>query len=172
MKRFYILFIAIFICSGCRVIDSAPETGNLPKASFQIILQETGEVVLDDTHFDYYEIKNNDHVLHLNESGSKHLENFVTMDTRVNPSTPFRTLYLKMFSVKLNGTELYSGKFFSLMSSQGYNGVVIMDVVVINSTKTLTITLGYPTPGFYQGNDPRNSEVLFAYLESLGKLRK
>jgi hypothetical protein len=173
MKNIYLLFIFLFAFLGCRLVDESIEPQNIPEGRFQITLKTTGEVVLDDTHLELYEVDSLKHILHFNTAGLQIIRSYIKWDSTQNPPTPnIKELYLKDFTAKFEGKELYSGKFFSLISSMSYNGFVILDMLLITSTNFLTIEMGYPSSGFYQGSDVRNNSALFNYLTSLGKFKK
>jgi hypothetical protein len=173
MRYIYLLFFSLFAFLGCRLVDESVEPQNDPEGSFQITFKTTGEVILDDTHLELYEVDSQKHILHLNAAGLVKIRSYIKWDSTQNPSTPnIRALYMKDFIAKFEGKELYSGKFFSLFSSMSYNGFVIQDVLLITSSNLLTIEIGYPSSDFYQGIDVRNNTALFNYLTSLGKLKK
>ncbi len=173
MKKIYLTLFIMLCISGCRSTNSSEETDNYPERSFQITFQNSDKLILDDSHLDYYEVAGDAHILHLNASGYEKIKSFMLWDTKWDPPTinP-ENLFMKIFSVKLNGKELYSGKFFSLISSQTYDGIIIMDVYTVLKSGTLTISCGYPATSFFKGVDLRNNEDLFKYLAAIGKLRK
>jgi len=79
-------------------------------------------------------------------------------------------LYLKTFSVRLDGQEIYSGTFWSSASSQSNSGIVLLDVLSILTDDHITIAAGYPGPANYKGVDPRNNTKIMQYLKDKNKL--
>jgi hypothetical protein len=173
LKKIFLIFIVLLIITGCRSTTETNEPQNYPKGSFQIAFQNTGEVILDDTHLELYEISNGRHILHLNSAGLAKIRSYIVWDTSHTPPWPSpAALYMKIFSVKFNGKELYSGKFFSAVSSQSYNGFVIQDVYLISTSDILTVDIGYPSSSFYTGTDLRENSELIKYLSALNKFKR
>jgi len=79
-------------------------------------------------------------------------------------------LYLKPFTVRLNGQEIYSGTFWSSASSQSNDGVVLLDVLSILSQDRIKLQAGYPSKEYFKGADPRDNTQLMNYLEGKSKL--
>ncbi len=69
------------------------------------------------------------------------------------------------FAVKLDNRVIYTGSFWSMVSSIPYSGVVIRDFLIKNNV--IEISAGYP--GFV-GIDPRNDNEIFDYFQKIGKL--
>jgi len=80
-------------------------------------------------------------------------------------------LYQQEFVLKLDGKELYTGMFWSYVSSRICSGIVILDILLIQDgiTDVLVIEPFYP-PGLFNGIDPRNALQVFAYFSHVGKL--
>ena len=80
----------------------------------------------------------------------------------------------RAFVVCVNKTPIYWGAFWTPMSSQSFDGIIIMvppfppGELPVNS---ILIGLGYPGDGFYQGEDPRSNPEIIASLEQAGKLK-
>lgn len=72
----------------------------------------------------------------------------------------------RIFVVCVGSKRIYWGAFWTKVSSMGFNGVVIKDPGM-----TWKLDLGYPTSKFYEGPDPRNSELIFRRLRQIGKLK-
>ena len=138
-------------------------------AGFGIYLVENGEIVLSDEHIKYY--NKNTHEIELNEKGIKRWESYIPYDTSLDPPIPkLGGLYKKDFAVKLNGKEIYRGKFWSMASSMSYPGVVILDVLGILDNK-IKIDFGYPSPFSGKGKDPRGSPEIINYFKKQGLLK-
>lgn len=162
------------ICSfACRSTTETIDPSSVGSGKFQITFQNSTEVILDDSHLELYEVNNLEHILHLNSAGIAKIRSYIIWDSSYTP--PFANpaaLYKKNFSVKFDGKELYSGQFFSQISSATYNGFVILDVYQIMRSDSLIIAMGYPAPSYYQGTDARNNTDLFNYLRALGKFKQ
>ncbi len=172
MIKISLLWMVFLLISGCRSIETSTDPAVNGVGTFRIILQESGEEVINDSHLESYEVNEHQHVLNLNSSGIERIKYFVDWDTKQNPPTPIPKLYLRPFIAKFGSKDLYAGKFFSLVCSQSYDGVVILDVFMVLSSGKLTIELGYPTDKFYKGSDPRLNDELFRYLTDAGKFKK
>ena len=55
------------------------------------------------------------------------------------------------FVIVSKDERLYAGAFWTPLSSQSFDGVVIMDPAFLTEGNTLQITLGYPGPDHYTG---------------------
>ncbi len=74
------------------------------------------------------------------------------------------------FVVCVGRKPIYWGAFWTPLSSLSFGGVVIM--TPLGSTdRPLRIELGYPSPDFFAGEDPRASPEIRRALEQAGKLR-
>lgn len=75
------------------------------------------------------------------------------------------------FVIVARGERLYAGAFWTPLSSQSFDGVVIMDPVFSTENNTLQIALGYPGVDFYSGADPRIDARLLDALDEAGVLK-
>ncbi len=73
------------------------------------------------------------------------------------------------FVVCLGREPVYRGAFWTGLSSQSYDGVIIETLAAERGT--VCIELGYPGPGFFRGPDPRPDPRLMQALQQAGKLR-
>lgn len=74
------------------------------------------------------------------------------------------------FVVCAGDQRVYTGAFWTPVSSVSYDGVVI--ILPYNETVPgIHISLGYPGPGFFTGEDPRSDSRLMNALERVGKLK-
>ena len=73
------------------------------------------------------------------------------------------------FVVTVGEERIYAGAFWMPLSSLSFDGVVIMDPLGADEPR-IAISLGYPGPDFFQGEDPRTDERILAALQSAGKL--
>jgi hypothetical protein len=66
---------------------------------------------------------------------------------------------------------IYSGAFWVAYSSLSFDGVVIDTFLATQDKPVLQIALGYPGPGFFQGEDPRSDPRIVQALKEAGKLK-
>ncbi|OGO14507.1 MAG: hypothetical protein A2Z02_03920 [Chloroflexi bacterium RBG_16_48_7] len=76
----------------------------------------------------------------------------------------------KSFVVCADWKPVYWGAFWTPISSISFDGVTIWKPYNKEQPRVLTFELGYPSPSFYGGNDPRNNPELLKPLELAGKL--
>ncbi|MCX5657420.1 MAG: hypothetical protein NTZ48_04250, partial [Candidatus Omnitrophica bacterium] len=86
------------------------------------------------------------------------------------------SLYKKDFVVRIGEKEMYRGKFWSLVSSASFNGVVILDSVLPlnNGNNSITINCGYPSPSFGspKTSDPRNNPKILEFFKNKKLLKQ
>jgi hypothetical protein len=75
------------------------------------------------------------------------------------------------FVVCVDKQPVYWGAFWIPISSQSFDGVTICVPPPNEQVNTITLELGYPSPNFYQGEDPRSNPVIMESLEKAGKLK-
>ena len=126
--------------------------------SFDIYLVDTGELVISDQDIASYNAST--HEITLNDDGIKRWNSYIPYNDSFNPPIPkLGGLYQREFSVKVNGEEIYRGKFWSAASSQSYDDIVILDVLssLDDENNTIRIDNGYPVSNSSSGptNDPR-----------------
>jgi hypothetical protein len=76
----------------------------------------------------------------------------------------------KSFLVCLDKSPIYWGAFWAPYSSQSFDGVTILIPAFSEQENTIKLELGYPSPGFFQGEDPRSNAAIMESLEEAGKL--
>jgi hypothetical protein len=74
------------------------------------------------------------------------------------------------FVVCVGNERIYTGAFWTPISSISYDGVVIMQPFNAKDT-TIQITLGYPGPDFFTGNDLRADSRIMKALEEDEKIK-
>ena len=151
-----ILFVSLFACCGSKEVG------------FGIYLVDNGELVLSERHVEAY--YGDSHTIALNEEGIEKWNSYMTWETIPKQKD---SLHNKDFVLKIEGKEIYGGKFYSGASSMSYSGVVIMDAIIEldNDNNTIRIKFGYPAPSFGEGEDPRNAPEVIDFLEKQGLLR-
>jgi len=106
------------------------------------------------------------HEIKLTESGLRNMRSKILYEEEDGKLVPkLGGLYLKPFSVRLDGVEIYSGAFWSRLSSSTYDGIVLLDVVSIETEDSIRLEAGYPSPSNYKGTDPRNNPKIMQYLK-------
>ena len=96
------------------------------------------------------------HAIYLTDSGVKKLDTF---------KIPVRGV---SFIVCIGNKPIYSGAFWTGISSISFDGVII-ELTFLYGNSVL-ISLGYPTEDFYKGKDPRSDPRIFEALRRAGKL--
>jgi len=76
----------------------------------------------------------------------------------------------KSFVVCADRKPVYWGAFWTPVSSISFDGVTVCKPYSKEQARIITFELGYPSPSFYRGLDPRNSPELMRPLELAGKL--
>ena len=74
------------------------------------------------------------------------------------------------FVVSVDGEPVYGGAFWTPTSSLIFDGVTIMEPFASDTT-IIRLELGYPSPDFASGIDPRSDARIMETLEAAGKLR-
>jgi hypothetical protein len=76
----------------------------------------------------------------------------------------------KSFVVCVDRKPVYWGAFWTPVSSISFDGVTIWKPYSSEEPHVITLELGYPSPSFYGGKDPRNNPEVTSSLEQAGKL--
>jgi hypothetical protein len=76
----------------------------------------------------------------------------------------------KSFVVCVDRKPTYWGAFWTPISSISFDGVTIWKPLRSTAPYVITLELGYPSPSFYGGEDPRNNPEAIKALEQAGKL--
>ena len=77
----------------------------------------------------------------------------------------------KSFVVCLDKSPVYWGAFWTPLSSQSFDRVTIWVPSFSEQENTVKLELGYPSPDFYRGEDPRSNPEIMESLEKAGKLK-
>lgn len=75
----------------------------------------------------------------------------------------------KSFLVCLERSPVYWGAFWVMYSSLSFDGITMMKPL-LEDPDEMMIGLGYPTPGFFDGKDPRSDPEIMTSLKESGKL--
>jgi len=137
------------------------------KTKFGIYLVDGGELVLSERHIEKYYWDN--HTIELNEAGIEQWNSFITY---AGIPKLAGTLHNSDFVLRIEGQEIYRGKFYSNVSSASYPGVVILDSLfkLDENRNTIEIDYGYG-PILDSADDPRNSPEVLKFLNESGLLK-
>jgi hypothetical protein len=75
------------------------------------------------------------------------------------------------FIVCVDESPVYWGAFWTPVSSQAFQGVTIWVPSTLQKDNVIQLELGYPSPSFYKGEDPRSEKRIKDALEKAGKLK-
>jgi len=144
---------------------------------FGIYLVDNGELVLSEQHIKAYyrnihltEAEEDTHAIELNKAGIEKWNSY--MDYEGIPKLQ-DTLFKRDFAVRIEGKEIYRGKFYSMVSSSTYDRVVILDALLKldEDNNRIYISYGYPASLFASSEDPRNSPEIISFLDKEGLLK-
>lgn len=76
----------------------------------------------------------------------------------------------KSFMVCVDKNPVYWGAFWTPLSSISFDGITICKPLGEGDSPVITLELGYPSPSFYSGDDPRVNAEIIESLEKSGKL--
>ena len=144
-----------------------PGCGGGEETGFGIFLVDDGELVLSEEHIKAYH--KDTHTIELNEEGIQKWNSYMTWEALPKLAD---SLFSRDFALRIEGEEIYRGKFYSMVSSMSYPGVVILDALVEldGSNNTIRIDFGYPWPPSEPEDDPRNSPRVLDFLDRKGLL--
>ncbi len=157
---FLIISVLLFI-----LVSPACTVGQ--KEGFGIYLVDNGELVLSER--DIKAFHSADNTFELNESGIKKWNSHLTSKTEPKLAD---TLFSRDFVLKIEGQEICSGKFWSMVSSASYSGVVILDALfkLDSSHNTIWIQSGYPGSNMHS-LDATSSSELIRFFETRNLLK-
>lgn len=162
------ILLAPFLFGGCGSEEDIP-TGegfaiyltrdNLPvdrmEAQSHIAIAETPVIVSDDII--YYDWEK--HEMNLTTEAWGRL-NAVKVPMNGTP-----------FLVCVDKNPVYWGAFWTPVSSQSFEGVTIRVPSISLKNNIVKIELGYPSPSFFRGEDPRANALIKEALQKAGRLK-
>jgi hypothetical protein len=148
-----ILVIGVVVAAGAIYLAGQLEGS---AESFGIYLLENNELVLSDEEIVWYDKVS--YEIKLTDEGANKIE---ALEVPVTGSP---------FVIKIDGEEIYDGSFWVSFSSLSYSGIVIDTLKIQNNT--ISIDLGYPSSGFFEGADHRNDSRILDHFQKLGKLKQ
>jgi len=154
--------VALFLSLAALFLLMSPAACAKSDGGFGVYLADSGETVLSLEHIKAYHSL--DYSLELTPQGIERWNSFQTSTTVPKLA---QSLYNREFILKINGSEVCRGKFYSLVSSASYDGVVILDSIIKLDSEHNTIKLdfGYP-PGYSFSTAPSDEERITSALES------
>ncbi len=172
-----LLSVNVLSCNGGE--ETSPSgTESTREPGFGIYLVDSGEPVLTGQHIEAYyrnvhltvDEEEDTHALELNEAGIEQWNSFMTYEGIPQLKD---TLYKKDFVFRVEGKDMYRGKFYSMASSDSYDGVVILDALfkLNEEHNRIYISNGYVSTPSYSNEDPRNSPEIIDFLTEQGLLR-
>ena len=138
---------------------------------FGIYLADTGELVLSDHDIKAYrQTSSTIDTIGLTKRG---IERWNTFQKYTGIPKLDKTLFGRDYVVKLEGEEMYRGKFYSGVSSASYAGVTILDSLfkLDNTHDTINIQFGYAAIFDPTIQDPRDNPAIISFFEKRGLLK-
>jgi hypothetical protein len=148
-----VLVVVVVVAAGTVYLMSRLEGS---AEGFGIYLLNNNELVLSDEEIVWYDAVS--YEIKLTDEGANKLE---ALDVPVDGCP---------FVIKVDGKEIYGGSFWVSFSSLSYSGTVIDTSKIQNNT--ISIDLGYPSSGFFEGVDHRNDSRIIDHFQKLGKLKQ
>lgn len=135
-------------------------------STFGIYRLDTGALVLSDEDIAAY--VGDTHEIELNASGVAKWNSYTADGRWYKPEG----LYQKDFAVRLDDKEFYRGKFWSAVSSQSYDGVVILEMAFPREGALGTVQIEYGYPGAWgdPADDPRDNPEILGFFAKKGLL--
>jgi hypothetical protein len=112
-----------------QIRNGNPELIGATGLGFEMILEETGEVILTDCHVAEYDEES--HRILLTEEGAERWAAYTAHDYRFDPPIPKLpgSLAYKWFILTIEGEAIYRGQFRSMVMSSIGKGVQIFDAL-------------------------------------------
>jgi len=170
LKKLSFLLVIIYVLaiSGCQpgkdddfaiyLLAQDIPAAKLSQIDIDRLILENKPIISGDDIISY---EKTDHMMELTRAAYSRVQQVFPMSVTVN-GLPF--------VVCVGKERIYTGAFWTPISSISYDGVVIMQPVAAKGT-TIQITLGYPAPDFFTGYDPRADGRIMRALEQDGKLK-
>ncbi len=163
------LFLLVFLLTSCRepvegdfaiyLLKEEMHASELVDIDLaELALQETPLISID--HIVSYD--GTDHSIELTQEGYARIQELFPTAVWVS-GTPF--------VVTVGDERIYTGAFWSPFSSLSFDGVVIMQELS-EEQQQIQISLGYPGPDWFSGEDPRSDRRILTALSAAGKLKE
>ena len=170
LKKTPLLFIIVFtlIFSSCRpaqndhfaiyLLSQDIPAAELSHTDIGQLVLESEPLLLDNDIVSYDKTS---HSIELTRAAFNRIQEVFTLPVKVD-GVPF--------VVCVGAERIYTGAFWTPLSSISYDGVVIMQPFDPEKT-IIQIALGYPVPSVFTGNDPRADLRITKALEQDRKLK-
>ncbi len=150
MKKILLIISLVFL-AGCSL--------NKPE-KFAVYLLDTNREVFSEDDLISYDLLSG--IFTFTEEGAQKMKSYQT-SREMNAG-----LYQKSFVARLGEEELYSGKFWTGVSSMSEPGMVMTDVVMISPDyNTLTVQSSYPSGKI---SEEINNSKIIEHFKKIGKL--
>ncbi len=165
--------LSIFLIIVCALTGSACQPGKNNGFAIYLLAQnipaaELARIDIDRLPLESKPIISNDDIISYDKANHM-IELTPAAYTRVQQIFPIPVNGFP-FVVCAGNERIYTGAFWTSISSISFSGVVIMQPVDTKNT-TIQITLGYPGPEFFTGDDPRADSRIMKALEKDGKMK-
>lgn len=164
----FFFIILVFALSGCQpeksdhfavyLLAQDIPTADLSRTDINQLILESQPLISSDDIVSY---EKTTHTIELTQDAYTRIQQLF--------STPVRVSGIP-FVVCVGKERIYTGAFWTPLSSLSYDGVVIMQSFDTTAT-SIQITLGYPGQDFFSGNDPRSDKRIMDSLEQDNKLK-
>jgi hypothetical protein len=153
--------------SGHAIWDSWPEG----KTGFGIFLADGNRMLISDKHIKAY--KGRTHEIELNAEGIKKWKSSTEYNETGNLSeSALWGLHQKVFVIKIDGNEIYRGKFWAGFSSATYSGITIINYELVPTTGILKVSNGYPGPIESNEKSSIDSPEIVKHFRNIGLLKE
>ena len=150
-----ILVVAVLVVAGGFYLAHQL---NAPSERFGIYVLNNNELIISDDEIVWY--NKSSHEIKLTEEGAE----------KIDAIKMISVTYGEPFVLKIGDQEIYSGCFWTPMSSVSHQGIII-ETLVDPSDNTIKLEMGYPS-GSLQDSDPRNDPMIFDHFQKMGKLKQ
>lgn len=167
------IYVTILLFMTVAVLIATFACGDEEEPCFGIYLVDSEELVSSEYHIKayrrgvhFYEDDTDTNVIEMNKEGIEKWNSYIIYETNTDLED---SLYYRDFILKIEREEIYRGRFYSMVSSMIYEGVVILDALIKldDDHNYIRIDWDYPTLGFAIGKDPRNNpEVIDCFEKS------
>lgn len=150
MKKTVFAFILLTLFTGCSLSNQvANNTNSGQGAQFAVYLADSKQMIFSDADIESYDATT--HSFTFTKDGAEKMKSY-------QPSLQIDTgLYQKSFIAELGNEEIYSGKFWTDLSSLSESGIIMSDVVAVGPDyNTLTVSSSYPSEEI----SPKNRAML------------
>ncbi len=139
MKKIALALILFTLFTGCSLNKQAANNTNSDQdAKFAVYLAESNQMIFSDEDIESYDATT--YTFTFTKDGAEKMKSYQS-SLRIDTG-----LYQKSFIAKLGDEEIYSGKFWTGLSSLSESGIVMTDVVMVGPNyNTLTVASSYPS---------------------------